>query len=177
MFVSEAWMPPSVVASAVLQLAQDQWRAPQIDPQQRGSPGPDIPGELGKAVPAPCDNAAPAPSVPVDACGPPHDPSVVGLLEKVAELRQCMSARRSLGGLLTNKAAKRAGSKFHKRWDSRRRKRKRGSDVSSGTSRDSDKSSAFDLVPSSDRNRFQVTSEREPSSGLQQIKKFLAQRV
>ena len=94
--LSEARVPPSVVASAVLQLAQDQGRAAQIDPQQRGPPGPEIAGEG-------CDSAAP---VPLQAAGLPNDPSVAGVLEKVAELQQRMSARRSLGGLLFDKAAK-----------------------------------------------------------------------
>ena len=134
-------MPPSVVASAVLQLAQDQGRIAQIDPQQRGPPGPEIPGELGKApsvakaIPAPCDNAAPAPSVPLEASSLPNDPSVATLMEKVTELKQRMSARRSVAGLLADDAAKRAGSGLRKRvGDSRRRKRRRDSDVSSDTS-------------------------------------------
>ena len=59
-------------------------------------------------------------------------------------------------------------------------KRKRGRDASSGTSSGSDKGDAFDLVSSRDGNRIQVTSERELgkllASGLQQIKKFWAQR-
>ena len=87
---------------------------------------------VAKAVPALCDNAATAPSVPPEASSLPNDPCVAGLLEKVAELKQRMSARRSLGGILADQAAKRAGSKHRGRvGDSRRRKRRRGSDVSS----------------------------------------------
>ena len=70
---------------------------------------------MAKAVPAPCDNAAPAPSVPLEACGQPDDPSVAGLLEKLAELKQCMFACRCLGGLLADKAAKSAGRRRRKR--------------------------------------------------------------
>ena len=74
-----------------------------------------------------------------------------------------MSARRSLGGILADKAAKCAASKHRRRvGDSRRRKRRRGSDVSSDTSSGSNKRGAFDLAPSRDGNRIQVTSEREP---------------
>ena len=62
-----------------------------------------------------------------------------------------------------------------------RRRKRSGSDVSSDTSSGSDKRGAFDLVPSRDGKRIQVTSEREPgkllASGLQQIKKFLEVRT
>ena len=78
---------------------------------------------------------------------------------------------------MADKASKRAGRKNHKRdGGSRRPKRNRGSDASSGTSSDSDKGHAFDLVSSRDGNRIPVASEREPgkllASGLQQIKSF-----
>ena len=110
--LSETWVLPSVVASAVLRLAQDQGRAAQIDPQQRGPPGPEIPGDLGKvpsvakAGTAPCGNAAPAPSVPLEASSLPNDPSVAGLLKKVAELKECMSTPLFLGGFLADKSRK-----------------------------------------------------------------------
>ena len=85
-----------------------------------------------------------------------------------------MSARRYLGGLLSNKAAKRAGNRNRKR-----EKRKRGSDASSNTSSDADRGE-FGLVPSRDGNRIQVTGEREPekllASGLHQIKSYLSMR-
>ena len=69
-----------------------------------------------------------------------------------------MSVRRSPDDSLTDKAAMRAGSKRRGRvGDSRRRKRRRGSDVSSDTSSGFDKRSAFDR----DGNRIQVTSERD----------------
>ena len=42
----ESWVPPSVVASTVLQRAQTQGRAAQVDPPQRNLPGPEIPFEL-----------------------------------------------------------------------------------------------------------------------------------
>ena len=110
-----------------------------------------------------------------------NDPGVAGLLEKVAVLKQRMSARRSLGGLLADKASKRAGRKHHKRdRGSRRPKRKRSSDARSGTSSLSDKGNAFDLVSARDGNRIQVTSQREPGKllalGLRHVEKFWAQR-
>ena len=97
------------MASAVLQLAQDQGRAVLIDPQQRGPPCPDI---LVSWVRPHTTNAGTAPSVPVDASHLPNDPNVAVLLDKVAELKHRMSARCSHGGLLADKAAQRAGSKF-----------------------------------------------------------------
>ena len=69
----------------------------------------------------------------------PVDPNLAGLLEKLAGSKERVSARRSLGGLLADKAAKRAGSRYRKREAHyRRRKRKRGSDPSSNTSSDTD---------------------------------------
>ena len=77
-------------------------------------------------------------------------------------------------------AAKRAGSRYRKRGDhSRRRKRKRGGDASSNTSSDAARGE-IGLVPYGDGNRIQVTGEREPvkllASGLQQIKSYLSMR-
>ena len=91
------------------------------------------------------------------------DPGVAGLLEKVAVLKQRMSARRSLGGLFADKASKRAGRKHHKRdRGSRRSKHKRGSDASSGTS--SDKGDAFHQVCSRDGNRQGSRLRTTPAS-------------
>ena len=62
-----AWVPLSVVASAVLQLAQDQGRACiNCDPQQRGPPGPELPGEMGKSTLM--TKAAPASYVDASSC-------------------------------------------------------------------------------------------------------------
>ena len=52
--------------------------------------------------------------VPADASVVPVDPNLAGLL---AGLKQRLSARRSLGGLLADKAAKRAGNRYRKRED------------------------------------------------------------
>ena len=79
-----------MVASAVLQLAQDQGRAAHLVPPQRDPPGPKFPGVMGqapaeaKANPILSDVAAPAPHFPLDTTGLANDPGVAGLLEKVA---------------------------------------------------------------------------------------------
>ena len=126
---------------------------------------------MAKAVPTPSDNTARTAPVPLDSSVLPKDRSVSELLEK--GLKQRLSARRSLGRLLADKAAKRAGNKNRKREElSRQRKRRRFSDVSSDTLSETDKEDAG-LVPSHDGNRIQITGEREPgkllASGLQQI--------
>ena len=81
---------------------------------------------------------------------------------------------------MADKAAERAGSKYRKREElSRQRKRRRFSDVSSDTLSETDKEDAG-FVPSRDGNRIQITGEREPgrllASGLQQINRFFSQR-
>ena len=64
--MTEVWLPPSMLASAVLQLAQDQWRAAHCVPPQRDPPGREFPGVVGqapaeaKANPILSDGAAPA---------------------------------------------------------------------------------------------------------------------
>ena len=68
-------------------------------------PGPEFPGVMGqapaeaKANPILSDDAAPAPHFPLDTTGLANDGGVGGLLEKVAVLKQRMSARRSLRSL------------------------------------------------------------------------------
>ena len=47
--MTEVWVPPSVVASAVLQLAQEQGRAAHLVPPQRDPPGPEFSGVMGQA--------------------------------------------------------------------------------------------------------------------------------
>ena len=75
----ESWVPPSVVASAVLPRAQTQGRAAQVDPPHRNFFGPKILETLpsvAKAVPKPSDNTARTPPVPYDSSVLPKDPSV-----------------------------------------------------------------------------------------------------
>ena len=134
---------------------------------------------VAKAIPKPSDNTARIPPVPFDSSVLPKDSSVSELLEKVASLKQRLSAR-SLGGLLADEAAKCAAIKYRKREEmSRQRKRRRFSDVSGDTLSEIDKEDTG-LVPSRDGNRIQITGEREPgkllASGLQQVKKLLSQR-
>ena len=110
----ESWVPPAVVASAVLHSAQTQGRVAQIGAPQRDVPGPVLPKMCeaapcaAKAAPNLDVNATPTVSVPADASVVLVDPNLAGLLEKVAGLKERLSARRSLGGLLAEKAAKRA---------------------------------------------------------------------
>ena len=119
------------------------------------------------------DVAAPAPHFPLDTTGLANDSSVAGLLEKVAVLKQRMSARRSLGVSwlteLRNTLAENITSVIEVLVVPNV---KTGSDASSGTSSGSDKGDAFDLVSARYGNRIQVTSESEPgkllASGLQQ---------
>ena len=151
----ESWVPPFVVASAVLRRAQTQGRAAQVDPPHRDFLGPEMPRELetlpsvAKAVPKPSDNTARTPPVPFDSSVLPKDPSVSELLEKLASLIQRLSARRSLGGVLADTAAELAGNKYRKREEfSNQHKRRRFSDVSG----------------------------RGGGGGLQQTEKFLSQR-
>ena len=91
----------------------------------------------------------------------------------MAGLKERLSARRSLGGLMADKAVKRAGNRYRKREDHSRRKRRRGSDASSNTSSDADRGE-FGFVPSCDGNRIQVTGEpgKLLASGLQQMKSY-----
>ena len=103
--VIESWVPPAVVASAVLHSAQTQGRVAQIGAPQRDVPGPVLPKMCeaapcgAKAAPNLDVNATPTVSVPADASVLPVDPNLAGLLEKVTGLKERLSARRSLGGL------------------------------------------------------------------------------
>ena len=72
---------------------------------------------VAKAAPNLDVNATPSVSVPADACVLLVDPNLAGLLEKVAGLKEHLSGRQSLGGLLADKAAKRAGNRYRKRED------------------------------------------------------------
>ena len=167
----ESWVPPSVVASAVLLRAQTQGRAAQVDPPHRNFLGPTLPS-VSKAVPKPSYNTARTPLVPLDSSVLPKDPSLSELLEKVASLKQRLSARRSLGGLWLTKLQ----NVLEISIGNVKNCPVSASDVSSDTLSETDKGDAG-LVPSRGGNRIQITGEREPgkflASGLQQIKLFV----
>ena len=113
-----AWVPPTVMVAAVLQLAQNQWRAAFVGISQQGSPSPVIPGKRVDAfsvtttVPNPSVCAALGLLAPVDASGFLHVSSVAGSLVAVTVLKQHMFACSVLGGLLTDYTAERVDNKF-----------------------------------------------------------------
>ena len=99
----------------------------------------------------------------------------MNLLAKVSKLKHRLTARRSLGGLLVDRAAVRS----EMRRSLNRKKRKRVNDCSRVASV-TDDTGVFSLAPSRDGNRIQVTSERAPGKllglGVQQIERLLAHR-
>ena len=123
----ECWLPPPIVPAAVLQHAQEPGRL-----HQAGGP-PAGPGTV-EPLPHASDVAtakyalAPGPELCATA--------IVGRATKVSELKHRLTARRSLGGLVAERAAVRSGEKcWQEEKRSRRKKRKRDDgDSSSVTS-------------------------------------------
>ena len=170
--MTEACVLPSVMAAALLKLAQNQERAAFAGISQQWPPGPVIPGERGKSTF--CGNSR-SDSEWL------HSSWSTCPLARVDVLEQRMSAHRSLGGLLAVNIAKCAENKCRKREGaSCRRRRGRGSEVRSGSSSSTDEGVAFGLFPPCDGIRIQITSERKTekslASELQQIKQLLAHR-